>query len=95
MRYLPGYMPQAPQHQTVDHAVLRDEPVDLSAYAAIGTSMPAPFRNHSSNRVSQANTVQAELLEMDQRQRIFEDVIIQRIKVIQDFVTSRYNKVNR
>lgn len=32
---------------------------------------------------------------MDQRQRIFEEVIIQRMKVIQEFTKSRYGKLNR
>ena len=35
-----------------------------------------------------------DLIEMDQRQRIFEEVIIQRIKVVQDFVKSKYGKLS-
>ena len=37
----------------------------------------------------------ADLIEMDQRQRIFEEVIISRIKVVQDFVKNRYTKLNK
>ena len=36
-----------------------------------------------------------DLIEMDQRQRIFEEVIISRIKVVQDFVKNRYTKLNQ
>jgi len=32
---------------------------------------------------------------MDQRQRIFEEVIIARIKVVQDFVKNRYAKLSK
>ena len=32
---------------------------------------------------------------MDQRQRIFEEVIISRIKVVQDFVKQRYSKLSK
>ena len=35
------------------------------------------------------------MVEMDQRQRIFEEVIISRIKVVQDFVKQRYSKLHR
>ena len=38
---------------------------------------------------------QADLIEMDQRQRIFEEVIIARIKVVQDFVKNRYAKLSK
>ena len=37
----------------------------------------------------------ADMIEMDQRQRIFEEVIISRIKVVQDFVKQRYAKMNK
>ena len=36
---------------------------------------------------------QPDMIEMDQRQRIFEEVIISRIKVVQDFVKQRYGKL--
>ena len=36
-----------------------------------------------------------DLIEMDQRQRIFEEVIISRIKVVQDFVKQKYGKLNQ
>jgi len=37
----------------------------------------------------------ADLIEMDQRQRIFEEVIIARIKVMQEFVKNRYAKLSK
>ena len=40
-----------------------------------------------------AMPTQPDLIEMDQRQRIFEEVIISRIKVVQDFVKQRYGKL--
>ena len=36
---------------------------------------------------------QPDMIEMEQRQRIFEEVIISRIKVVQDFVKQRYGKL--
>ena len=36
-----------------------------------------------------------DLIEMDQRQRIFEEVIISRIKVVQDFVKQKVGKLNK
>ena len=36
-----------------------------------------------------------DLIEMDQRQRIFEEVIIARIKVVQDFVKQKYGKLSK
>lgn len=36
-----------------------------------------------------------EMLELEQRQRIFEEIIIDRVKVIQDFVKGRYGKLWR
>ena len=38
---------------------------------------------------------QPDMIEMDQRQRIFEEVIISRIKVVQDFVKQRYGKLHK
>ena len=38
---------------------------------------------------------QSLLVELEQRQRIFEDVIIQRIKLVQEFVKHNSSKVNR
>ena len=32
---------------------------------------------------------------MEQRQRIFEEVIIQRIKIVQDFVKTKFEKLNK
>ena len=32
---------------------------------------------------------------MEQRQRIFEEVIIQRIKIVQDFVKNKFDKLNK
>ena len=32
---------------------------------------------------------------MEQRQRIFEEVIIQRIKIVQDFVKTKFDKLNK
>lgn len=34
-------------------------------------------------------------VEMEQRQRIFEEVIIQRIKIVQDFVKTKFEKLNK
>lgn len=40
-----------------------------------------------------AMPTQPDMIEMEQRQRIFEEVIISRIKVVQDFVKQRYGKL--
>lgn len=36
-----------------------------------------------------------DLIEMDQRQRIFEEIIISRIKVVQDFVKQKFDKLSK
>ena len=51
--------------------------------------------NKYSNTVFEelAMPTQPDMIEMEQRQRIFEEVIISRIKVVQDFVKQRYGKL--
>lgn len=58
--------------------------------------MTSTDNKHGSGVFEDLNFPQgAQLVEMDQRQRIFEEVIISRVKVVQDFVKQKYCKLSK
>ena len=60
-----------------------------------GTSADNKHANAIFEDLNMPSGPSADMMEMDQRQRIFEEVIISRVKVVQDFVKQRYNKLNK